>query len=100
MKKNRVIGMVFAATMMFSACNTDDFLGIKPRGKEIASTCQHYDGLFNSLEMIYYGEMSGPMFYSTVMSDEFYSTTQSLEYLNSYSGGPQAHMGKICMFII
>ena len=90
MKKNRVIGMVFAATMMFSACNTDDFLGIKPRGKEIASTCQHYDGLFNSLEMIYYGEMAGPMFYSTVMSDEFYSTPQSLEQLNQTSGGPQA----------
>ena len=38
--------------IIFTACN--DFLDVKPKGKEIASDIEHYNGLFNNSQFINY----------------------------------------------
>jgi starch-binding outer membrane protein, SusD/RagB family len=85
--KINIFFLIFIS-LCLGGCNSDDFLNVKPRGKDVAETYKHYDGLLNSFNMIKYGDLSSVYF--PMLSDEYFVTTSSLDILASDTGGPQA----------
>ncbi|MDR2473303.1 MAG: RagB/SusD family nutrient uptake outer membrane protein [Tannerella sp.] len=86
MKKYILYGI--SGLMLMNACNSDEFLGVKPRGKDVPSTLQHYDGLLNNQFM--WNSENPDQLYFTLLSDEFYATPGSLDFLGMMTNGPQA----------
>lgn len=92
--------------IIFTACN--DFLDVKPKGKEIASDIEHYNGLFNNFQFINYMNyepgaggfsFSADAFpnLSVVMSGESllaspHSNALSPKYRNAYSWADDVYL--------
>jgi len=70
-----------------SGCDADEFLEIKPRGKDVPSTIQHYEGLLNSFPMAT-SNVEGNLYFP-LLSDEFYATKASINQLSMQMQGPQ-----------
>jgi len=88
MKRN-LYTLLLAVTALVSGCDSDEFLGVKPRGKDVPSTFQHYEGLLNNFNpLILYSSGAGNL-YCTLLSDEWYATKASFAQLGSQMGGPQ-----------
>ncbi len=92
MKKTILKYLLLSASLFCTFACSDNFLEIKPRGKEIASTYEHYNGMLNTFNLTLYGAM-GQTAYSFYMSDEFTATEESLNNLLLYTqdGGPAAY---------
>lgn len=93
MKHNiKFIYTILACVMLLSACNPDDFLGIKPRGKDVPSEYKHYEGLLTSFDMIKWTIDFNGKLYFPILSDEYIVTERSLNQLASEMG----QQGRAC----
>ncbi len=78
--------------VIISSCNPDDFLGIKPRGKDVPTDFRHFDGLFISQNMVKWSVAYNDKLYFPLLSDEFTVTENSFNELSSIMG----QQGKNC----
>lgn len=81
-----IILLSIAATVLFTACDPDKFLGIKPRGKDVATEYKHYDGLLTSFDMIKWSLGNTDKLYFPILSDEYTVTERSFSELGSMMG--------------
>ena len=84
--KTKIYSLALFTLFLLSSCNSDDFLNVKPRGKDIPSTYAHYNGLLSSA-LCYYGTEGN--LYFPLLSDEFYTTSTGLVNIASKMQGPQ-----------
>lgn len=103
-KITKYISLVLAATLMLSIAGCKDFLDVKPRGKEIPRTIEHYDKMFNStnLTTFQYIKIVGSLtqqlentLYNLFMTDEIYATKSSKDnftYLMNQAFGWQENL--------
>ena len=87
-----IILLALTALLLFTACDPDKFLGIKPRGKDVPSEYKHYDGLLTSFDMIKWSVNYGNKLYFPLLSDEYTVNERSFNELGSLMG----QQGKAC----
>ena len=81
--------VISCAILLLVGCK--DFLDLKPKGKDIPETIDHYNGMFNSttLTSITYSlvtelgtKLGENILYNIFMSDELTATQSSISYLD------------------
>ena len=90
MKLKKILYLLVLFTLVLQSCNPDDFLGIKPRGKDIPREYKHYDGLMTAFEMIRW-QLAGNRLFFPLMSDEYTVTETSMQRLvtQAYTQGKE-----------
>lgn len=79
------------ASILFSACDPNGYLGVKPRGKDIPTEYKHFDGLLVSFNMLRWSTFMDVLYFPP-LSDEFTVTERSLGQLTTLMG----NQGKLC----
>ena len=92
MKLKNIILAASATMLMLTACDPDNFLGIKPRGEDVPTEYKHYDGLLTSFDMVKYSVEYGNDLYFPLLSDEYTVNERSFNELGSLMG----QQGKAC----
>lgn len=84
--------LTLVSILLLTSCNPDDFLGIKPRGKDVPKDFEHFEGLLNSFDMMRWAAGSGTSIFFPLLSDEYTVTETSIDEV-AYNLGQQ---GKDC----
>ncbi len=87
-KMKKILYPILALALVLQSCNPDDFLGIKPRGKDIPTKYKHYDGLMTAFEMIRW-QLAGNRLFFPLLSDEYTLAEKNVPVLtqNAYTQG-------------
>lgn len=88
----KILYPLLALALVFQSCNPDDFLGIKPRGKDIPTKYKHYDGLMTAFEMIRW-QLAGNRLFFPLLSDEYTIAEENLPVLvqNGYTQSAECY---------